>query len=73
MFTRSESCLLYTSSLEETAVYHTAGRIVRTEDDGRNKTTTFEWDEPGSYSGGYRFFPKDVYKRQDMKGADSAD
>lgn len=45
-------------SLEETAVYHTAGRIVRTEDDGRNKTTTFEWDEQGSYSGGYNFFPK---------------
>ena len=44
-------------SLEERALYNTNGRVVSTTESGGLKTTTVEWDEPGSYSGGLSFYP----------------
>lgn len=44
-------------SLEEKGLYNTNGRVVSTTESGGFKTTTVEWDEPGSYSGGLSFYP----------------
>ena len=44
-------------SLEERALYNTNGRVVSTTESSGLKTTTVEWDEPGSYSGGLSFYP----------------
>lgn len=44
-------------SLEERALYNTNGRVISTTESGGLKTTTVEWDEPGSYSGGLSFYP----------------
>ena len=44
-------------SLEEKGLYNTNGRVVSTTESGGLKTTTVEWDEPGSYSGGLSFYP----------------
>lgn len=44
-------------SLEEVRVYHQNGTVVSTTESGGLKTTTVEWDEPGSYSGAPAFKP----------------
>ena len=55
--------IVYPSDVElvgvnETSLYHTAGTIVSTTDDGTNKTATVEWNEPGSYAGTPTFKPQ---------------
>ena len=43
--------------LEEKSVYKKYGAVVSTVENNGIKTTTVEWDEPGSYSGGLDLFP----------------
>ncbi|TCD54486.1 Cna B-type domain-containing protein [Alloscardovia theropitheci] len=43
--------------LEDKALYHKNGTIVSTVENAGLKTSTVEWDEPGSYSSGLSFYP----------------
>ena len=44
-------------SLEERGLYNKNGTILATTEKDKIKTTTVEWDEKGSYSGGVNLFP----------------